>query len=489
MLKKLIHSVALLTGLLLYSGCEQDVVTPDFSQPIVDRFVDKGTVTVGSESITTGPLKDYESDSEVVYKLVVSSKKPLSVLSVVSNTDAVSQLSRVIRTEPEGVIDSKGIFTKSVNDVVIYYAYHIHPVVPALTQVTVTFNLLNNSNYATSVYHTFTVIKQGSTNGKLLNVIDFRYTNTLSRGIGEQERLMDGSEGIRPEAEANNSGPLFSFKYKYGLIIDNDAIALANDIDLVGYRTFYAGTDPLLATSNFYIVSPSDTVVLASTYAGATAAAIQLQGSSGTANITLAGITGLATFKSNVTTTGSDFVTAYKTAFANVGLTLAAASGKLTWTATKRSVGFEQVRVTTLTGNLFGVNDITKNIRKNLIMRNTIREMSKKLKTQGKDLRVVYFRRLDNIVGTNRVTPANFDILTHDNEFDTLLAGIQAAGVTRTDVMNLDQVYGFVMSDGKRGLLRTAATTVYLDGNNVVVPLPNAGNWNLFGMIKYQNPN
>ena len=487
MLKKIIYSVVLLTGVLVYSGCQQDVVTPDFSQPIVDRFVDKGTVTVGGESVTTGPLKDYESDSEVVYKLVVSSKKPLSTLSVSSNTDAISQLSRVIKTDPADVMDSKGNFTKSVNDVVIYYAYHIDPLVAPLTQVTVTFNLLNNSNYATSVYHTFSVIKKGSTDGKPLNVIDFRYTNTLSRGIGEQERILDESEGVRPEAEANNSGPMFSFKYKLGLTNDVDAIANADDIDLVGYRTWYAGTDPVLATSNFYITSPSDTVVLTSSYAGATAASIQLLGTSGTARITLAGISSISTFRTNINTTASDFVTANKTVYANAGLTLSVSGAKLTWVATKRSVGFEPVKVTTLTGNLDGVNDVTKTLRKNVIMRNTIRQMSAKLKSQGKNLRVVYFKRLDNIVGSNRVTPADFDILTHDNEFDTLLAGIQEAGQIRTDAMNLDQVYGFVMSDGKRGLFRTAATTVFLDGNNVVVPLPNASNWNLFGMIKYQN--
>ncbi len=487
MLKNIIYSVTILLGLLLFSGCQQEVVAPDFSQPIVDRYVDKGTVTVGSEVITTGPLKDYESDSEVVYKLVVTSKKPLSAFTVSSNTDAVSQLSRVLKTEPDGVIDPKGNFTKEVNSVVIYYAYHIHPLVAALTQITLTFNLLNNSNYATSVYHTFSVIKKGSTDGKLLNVIDFRYTNATSRGIGEQERILDESEGTRPEAEANNSGPLFSFKYKFGLTNDLDAISLADDIDLVGYRTWYAGTDPVLATSNFYVVSPSDTVVLTSAYAGATAASIQFYGTSGTATVSLAGINCLATFRSNLNTTASDFVTAYKTVFANAGLTLSASSAKLTWIATKRSVGFEPVKVTMLTGSLDGLNDVTKTLRKNVIMRNTIRQMSKKLKSQGKDLRVVYFKRLDNIVGTNRVTPADFDILTHDNEFDTLLAGIQAGGQTKTDVMNLDQVYGFVMSDGKRGLFRTQGTTVYLDGVNVAVPLPNASNWNLYGMIKYQN--
>ncbi|MEI6678319.1 MAG: hypothetical protein WCL21_06910 [Mariniphaga sp.] len=487
MAKKILYSVAILMGLLLFNGCKQEVVVPDFSQPIVDRYVDKGSEATGGDIITTGPLKDYESDSEVVYKIVVSSKKPLSKFSVVTNTDAISQLSRVVKTIPDGVIDPKGNFTKSLNEVVIFYAFHIHPLVAPLSQVTLTFNVLNSNNYATSVYHTFTVIKKGSTDGKLLNVIDFRYTNIISRGIGEQERILDESEGMRPEAEANNSGPLFSFKYKFGFTNDLDGISMADDIDLIGYRAWVAGTSPVLVASNFYLCSPSDSVVLMTAYAGATAASIQLTGLSGTANVSLAGITSLATFRTNTTTTASDFVTANKTAYANIGLTLSASGARLTWIATKPSVGFEQVKVTPLTTNLDGLNAVDKTIRKNLIMRYTVRAMAQKLKSAGKSIRVVNFKRLDNIVGTNRVTPADFDILTHDNEFDILLAGIQAGGLIRTDALNLDQVYGFVMSDGKRGLFRTQGTVVFVDGVNVAVPLPNAGSWNLYGVIKYQS--
>lgn len=488
MIKTIIYPFAILMGIFLLNSCEQTREEPSFSQPVIERYIEKNTFTVGGESVTTGPLKDYETDSEVVYRLTVTSEKPLAKFTVSSSSDAVSQLSRILVTEPAGVIDEAGNFTQNVNKVIIYYSYHIHPLIAASSQVMVTFTILNNNNNASSVYHTLSVIKKGSTDGKLLNVIDLQYTNVKSRGIGGCEGIVDESEGIRPEAQGNKSGPLFSFKYKMDFTNSLDAIANAKDIDLAGYRAWVTGTDPKLTASNLYLVSPSDTTVLNTTFAGATAAAIQLLGSSGTANITLAGLTKLATFKSNTSQTATDFVNAHKAAFAAIGLTLSASGAKLSWVATKRNVGFEPVKVTALTGNLDGVNDVTKVIRKNLIVRNTMRQMAKKLKDDGKDLRTVYFKRLDNIVGPNRVTAADFDILTHDNEFDTLLAGIREEGVTITGVLDLDQVYGFVMSDGKRGLIRTMPATIFLDGNSVTVAKPNSS-FTYFGMIKYQNGN
>lgn len=486
MKNKVIYTAIILLGYLLFCKCKQEVVAPDFSQPVIEQYVDKSTVIVGGESIVTGPLKDYETDSEVVYKITITSKKPLAKFKVSSSSDAVSQLSKIVKTEPEGAIDLNGNFTKEINKIVIYYSYHIHPLVSAMSQVTVTFTAFDNGNNASSVSHDFGVIKKGSTNGNILNIINLQYTDATSRGINTQYALLDGSEGTRPEAQTNRSGPMFSFKHKFGLTNDADAITQASNIDFIGYQTLYAGTSPLLVNNNFYLVSPYDTVVLTSSYAGAVAASLQLQGSSGTANITLAGITRLATFKSNVSTTASDFVTANKTVYANAGLTLATSSGKLTWTATKSGVGFEPVIINNLTGNLNGINEDTKITRKNLIMRNTIRQMSKKLKDEGKELRKVYFKRLDNIPGPNRVTPSDFDILTHDNEFDTLLAGIQESGQIRTEPMGLNQVYGFVMSDGKRGLFRTSPPNIFLSGVQYTVPLPNAS-WNLYGVIKFQN--
>ena len=50
----------------------------------------------------------------------------------------------------------------------------------------------------------------------------------------------------------------------------------------------------------------------------------------------------------------------------------------------------------------------------------------------------------------------------------------------------LDEVYGFVMSDGKRGLLRTSPAEVELFGTTTTVPQPSSSR-NLWGVIKYQD--
>ncbi|MCL4483467.1 MAG: pilin [Bacteroidetes bacterium] len=491
MIKKIINLVAILMGILILNGCEKIGKELDSSQPVIYKYVEKDTIMVGGDTVITGPLKDYESDSEVVYKLTVTSGKPLSKFTVSSSSDAVSMLSRIVKTEPAEAIDTNGNFTKNLNKVVIYYAYHIHPLVTPLSQVTVTFTLWDISNNASSDYAIFSVIKQGSTNGKLLNVINLPFAYYGSKGIGTQYALLLPDQGISQEwSNWYVSGPFFSFKHMVGINHVPEAIEHADDIDFAGYLTRYAGTNPVLVNNKFYLASPSDSVLLTTTYAGAVAASLQLNGSSGTANITLAGITKLATFAANITTTAAIFVTANSAAFKAAGLTLTQSAGKLTWTATKPGAGFEPVKITTVTGNLNGVNDVNLILRKNLIMRTTIREMAKKQLANGKQLRVVYFKRLDNIKGPNQVTPAGFDMLTHDNELDILLAGIVAEGNIRTGPMDLDQVYGFVMSDGKRGLLRVSPRTVILDGA-VVVPVqvpeaPYAGN--LFCIIKYQNP-
>ena len=78
---------------------------------------------------------------------------------------------------------------------------------------------------------------------------------------------------------------------------------------------------------------------------------------SGTANITAGGLTKLATFNTNLTTTGSDFVTANAAAYAGVGLTLTSASGVLNFkAATPAAAYYPQLVVTTVTGTLSGIN-------------------------------------------------------------------------------------------------------------------------------------
>lgn len=60
---------------------------------------------------------------------------------------------------------------------------------------------------------------------------------------------------------------------------------------------------------------------------------VTLSGSSGTLNITAGGVTKLATWDTDLTTTASNFVTANATAYAAVGLTLTSSVAVLTFTA------------------------------------------------------------------------------------------------------------------------------------------------------------
>lgn len=64
---------------------------------------------------------------------------------------------------------------------------------------------------------------------------------------------------------------------------------------------------------------------------------ITLTGTSGTANITVAGLTKLATFNTSLTQTATDFVTSHAATYALIGITVTAASGVLTFTTTTRT--------------------------------------------------------------------------------------------------------------------------------------------------------
>jgi hypothetical protein len=116
------------------------------------------------------------------------------------------------------------------------------------------------------------------------------------------------------------------------------------------------------------------------------------------------------------------------------------------------------------------------------------------LAASGNTVRKVYFKRLDNISGPNQVTAAYFDMLTHDNEFDTLLSGIQTQASTFTGPIGFDEVYGFVMDNGRRGLIRTISPTIQITtdvgglvpGTIYSIPTPASAN-NLLCTIKYQD--
>lgn len=99
-------------GLLSFISCDDE--ENEFSQPVIDCLIDKVSVEVGNEMIEIGPRKEFEQDSEVIYKLSVVSSRDLAKFIVSSSSDAFSKDSRVLKTVPADVIDEEGNFIKAV---------------------------------------------------------------------------------------------------------------------------------------------------------------------------------------------------------------------------------------------------------------------------------------------------------------------------------------------------------------------------------------
>jgi hypothetical protein len=466
MIKQLLKLGTFVVVVSALAGCSKINNVPEVSQPLITQYAQKSTVTVGDTTINTGPLKDYEQESDIVYKLTVTSKEPLKKFTVTTTSDAFSLASKVLRTEPANAIDANGNFRQPLTSVVVYYAYRIHPLVAPLSVVTVTFTFQNERNYVGTSGSTFTVIKKGSTSGKLLTVIELSGV-TRTSGIGWQDN-MDIQSGARATVDPNfRKGSFYSIPLRTDLATSGDVLNNADKIDFAGYVTRFAGTNPVLTNNAFYLVSLSDTTVLTSTYAGAQAASLAIIGSSGTANFTVAGLTKTATYVTSTTQTATNFVTANAAAYSAIGLTLTSNAAVLLWTAKTPNVGFGPVIMTNVSGTLDG-NEIR--YIKNDLEASIIRQVAAKLKAAGKSLRKVYFQRLDNISGVSQVTPAYFDQLTHDNEFDVLLGGVVAGGKTNIGPIGLGQVYGFVMDDGRRGLIKTSAA-LGVNSSGVSVPI------------------
>jgi hypothetical protein len=271
-----------------------------------------------------------------------------------------------------------------------------------------------------------------------------------------------------------------------------DAISDTEIIDLVGYRTHGASRDPVVASNNYILTSLSDTLFLYSAYNGYIFEQIQLQGTEGSVDITVGGTTRMATFNTNLNTTVQRFATTYVADYAAIGYTLTYSGAKLIWTINKSFP--DNIReipvIVNTSGNLIGVEQNSRDFEKDRFMRECIWEMSQKMKSEGKELRKVKFKRLDDINGPGGLTKEDFDLLTHDNEFDELLGDIWETGEDRAAGVLLNQVWGFVTSDGKRGIVRTSDTQVAdINGALVTVPAPNASNLNLYGTIKVSIPN
>lgn len=108
-------------------------------------------------------------------------------------------------------------------------------------------------------------------------------------------------------------------------------------------------------TVNNNLVQDMTAILISSQYpatTGTTTRTATLTGSSGTANVTIAGVNYLATFNTNLTTTASDWVTANATALLALGYTVTSSGAIITVSAL--TTVFPTVAVTNVSGNLAG---------------------------------------------------------------------------------------------------------------------------------------
>ena len=509
MKRRLSYFAFLLPWVLVFNGCSKIEPLPAVAQPVILRYEQKDTIVVGDTTINTGALKDYEQDSKVVFKFNVTSSSVLSKFFVNSTSDAISKLSRVLRTEPADAIDASGNFIKSLKNVVVYYAYHIDPLVPPLSSPMLKFSFQNELDYVGSSFVSFQVIKKGSSNGKRLTVIDISWQDTYSRGWGSQVGLGGLPIGAYYTAYAwvNARGPFLSLDYNTDIWRGEDVPLVADQIDMVGYVATQTRTTttPAITSGWRYMVSPSDTVVLTETFANALVAQIGLSGGSTTGgpwqtDISVGGITRRATYATSTTVTATNFCSAAnKAAYLAAGIALdnrstptGSASSTLYFRAISDAIPAFNYPTTVVpllnsTSMLYGSDVYTgepfapRGGGNTLALRSAIRAAAKALAAMvpPKELKVVYFQRLDSIPNpanpllriAGPVSCAYADQLTHDNEFDVLLANVVTKGSTVSDRVRNVQVYGFVEFAKKadvatnnwykRGLIRTSPMQTY----------------------------
>jgi hypothetical protein len=454
--------------------------------------------------VNIGPVKSYEQDSEVIYQLTVTSIKNLSKFVVSTSSDAFDLTSKVLKTVPENVIDSEGNFIRKIKDVVIFYSFRIHASVPPKSAETVTFTLLDENNNAGSVSKSHVVIKKGSTSGSPVREIDMSYFNKQNGvGIGSQDNVFYELEnGLNPDRGWNqNRGPFFSLKYGVDLQFGVDAINIAEDIDIIGYKlngnTLNASFISPLVNNGFYLVSPGDSMLLYTAFPGAIPYRVQVYGNPATQNgtgedgeweLTYGGITRRMVFITNQNNSVTQFVNTYKADYTAQGLDLSITDGnRLIFRVIQPLAGYEEPQWRSISGRMDAALQTNRDYLKTNALRKTMIEFYQKLRDANKPLKVVKFLRLDNIDAPTQVTPEYFDALTHDNEFDLLLSEVETKGDIRTAALALNQVWGFVTSDGKRGMIRTSpAEIIDVNGNIASVPAPNSGAFVLYGTIKYQ---
>lgn len=223
-MKNKIAPILLLSVCLGFFSCNSDIDAnrPEvLIKPKVTISILKDTVQVVDTSVVVGPAVDYEQASQVVYEIKVKSDNDLQKFEVTSTSLNRSLKNGIIRSVPANVVDVDGNFTQPISEVTLYYAYNILPTDVAGTPISVTFNVLNNSDAETIKKITFTPILKGSTSGKIFNT----WTKLQLNSVNVNFDMPHGS------VQDYLTYSLFSVAKRMGFVYSADAMNYLSDIN------------------------------------------------------------------------------------------------------------------------------------------------------------------------------------------------------------------------------------------------------------------
>lgn len=199
-IKKIISLLTFITALI---SCSETFDHPVLNKrPVMNYSLTADTLIFihadQPDTIAVGPEKEFEVNSDVIYRLDITSEVPLTAFNVRSTSLNRSPINGVIHTEPEGAVDENGNFTMPMTQVKIYYKYHIATEDAPGEPIVLTFTTLNERNAEVVRMHTFQPLRAGSTNGTrllLLGNIVMTHETFLDRplnNLGASSRMNGG---------------------------------------------------------------------------------------------------------------------------------------------------------------------------------------------------------------------------------------------------------------------------------------------------------
>jgi hypothetical protein len=149
--------------------------------------------------------------------------------------------------------------------------------------------------------------------------------------------------------------PEYTFKYVDNVEVVENEYNVFNSINGINIAYEYRLGDVVDANMDNIIEQCAGALVVMKRVNGYRVDTITLTGSTGTLNITVGGITSLATFSMTLSITAQDFVTAYESDYDAVGIVLTSSGADLIFTAKVAGTEFDgETSLVNASGNLFG---------------------------------------------------------------------------------------------------------------------------------------